>query len=76
MERQGLLPISTVPYDGLSGSELYIKMERIRSPAWCRPGRSKKGQPHGCDLTARVMAIVDPVTRPANGPELKDFEFH
>jgi hypothetical protein len=50
-------------------------MQRIKSPVWCRPAKSKKSQ-HHCDLTKRVMAIADPVTRLANGPELKDFEFH
>jgi hypothetical protein len=72
MELQGLLPIPTAPYHDLSVSELYTKMQRIRSPTWCRP-RSKKSQ-HGCNLAERVMAIADPVTRLANGPELKDFE--
>ncbi|KAH8725724.1 hypothetical protein GQ44DRAFT_599689, partial [Phaeosphaeriaceae sp. PMI808] len=37
MELQGLLPIPTAPYSGLRVSELYSKMQRIRSPVWCRP---------------------------------------
>lgn len=73
MELQGLLPIPTAPYHDLSVSELCTKMQRIRSPAWCRPGKSKKSQ-HGCNLAGRIMAIADPVTRLAYGPELKDFE--
>jgi hypothetical protein len=73
MELQGLLPIPAAPYHDLSVSELYTKMQRIRSPAWCRPGKSKKSQ-HSCNLAESVMAIADSVTRLANGPELKDFE--
>lgn len=73
MELQGLLPIPTAPYHDLSVPELYTKMQRIRSPAWCRPSKSKKSQ-HGCNLAERVMAIADPVLRLANGPELNDFE--
>jgi hypothetical protein len=74
MELQGLLPIPTAPYQDLSVSELCTKMQRIRSPTWCRPGKSKKSQ-HGCNLAEKIIAIADPVTRLANGPELKDFEF-
>ena len=73
MELQGLLPIPTAPYHDLSASELCTKMQRIRSPTWCRPGKSKKSQ-HGCNLAEKVMAIADPVTRLANGPESKHFE--
>lgn len=73
MELQGLLPVPTAPYYDLRVSELYTKMQRIRSPAWCRPCKSKKSR-HDCDLAEKVMAIGDPVTRLANGPQLKDFE--
>ena len=75
MELQGLLPVPTAPFYDISVSELYTKMQRIRSPSWCRPGKSKKGH-HHCNLGEKVMAIADPVTRLANGPELKDFDFH
>lgn len=75
MELQGLLPIPIAPYSGLSFSELYTKMQRIRSPRWCRPDKHKRG-PHPCDLGAKVMEIVEPVTLLPNGLELKDFEFH
>jgi hypothetical protein len=34
MELQGLLPVPTAPFSGLSVSELRIKMQRIRSPSW------------------------------------------
>jgi hypothetical protein len=74
MELQGLLPILTAPYHDLSLSELCTKMQRIRSPTWCRLGKSKKIIHHGCKLAGRVIAIAEPVTRLANGPELKDFE--
>jgi hypothetical protein len=73
MELQGLLPIPTAPYHDLSVSELCTKMQHIRSPTWCRPGKSKKSQ-YGCNLAEMVMAIANPVTRFANGPELKDFD--
>jgi hypothetical protein len=42
MELQGLLPILTALYYDLSVSELCTKMQRIKSPTWCRPGKSKK----------------------------------
>jgi hypothetical protein len=75
MELQRLLPIPTAPYCDLSVSELHIKMQRIRSPVWCRPGKSKKSR-HGCDLAEMVMAIADRLTRLANGPKLTDFAVH
>lgn len=75
MELQGLLPVPTAPYHDLSVSELYTKMERIKSPVWGRPGKSsKKAQQHGCNLAERVMGIANHVTRLANGPKLEDFE--
>ncbi|KAF2865654.1 hypothetical protein BDV95DRAFT_530978 [Massariosphaeria phaeospora] len=74
MELQGLFPIPTAPYYDVSISELCNKMQLIRSPAWW-PSKSKKSK-HCCDLTKRVMAIADSVTRFGNGPELKDFEFY
>lgn len=73
IELQGLLLIPAVPYHDLSVSELYTKMRRIRSPAWCRLSKSKKSQ-HSCNLSESVMAIANPVIRLANGPKLKDFE--
>lgn len=72
MELQGLLPVPTEPYSGLNVSELYTKMQRIRSPSWYS-SRKKKSQ-HSCNLREKVMAIAEPVTRLANGPELGDFE--
>ncbi|KAH7066495.1 hypothetical protein FB567DRAFT_574280 [Paraphoma chrysanthemicola] len=75
MELQGLLPVPTAPYHDLSVSELYTKMERIKSPVWGRPSKhSKKTQQHGCNLAERVMGIANHVTRLANGPKLEDFE--
>lgn len=73
MERQGLLPVPTAPFTGWSISELYTKIQRIRSPSWSSPGKSKKSR-HHCDLGARVMAIADPVTRLADGPRLADLK--
>jgi hypothetical protein len=73
MELQGLLPVPTTPFSGLSVSELRIKMQRIRSPSWSYGGKSKKNK-HPCNLGKRVMEIADAVTVLASGPELNDFE--
>lgn len=73
MELQGLLLIPAVPYHDLSVSELYTKMRRIRSPACCRPGKSKKSQ-HSCNLSESVIVIADPVIRLAKSPKLENFK--
>lgn len=75
MDLHGLFPAPVAPYSGVSVSELYTKIQRIRSPAWCPLGRSKKGH-HSCNLLAKIIAIADPITRLADGPELKDFEIY
>lgn len=72
LELHGLSPFPTAPYTGFSVSELSVKMRKIRSPSWYPQGKKVK---HSCSLDWGVMAIVDPVTRLAKGPELKDFNF-
>jgi hypothetical protein len=78
MELQGLLPAPAEPYSGLCVSEFYTKIQQIRSPTWCVPGNSRKGQQsqHPCDLRKMVLDIADPITRLADGPTLGDFDRH
>ena len=73
MELQGLFPVPKTPFVGWSISELYTKIQRIRSPSWSCSNKPKKSR-HRCDLRARVMAIADPVTRLADGPRLEDLK--
>jgi hypothetical protein len=70
MELQGLLPVPAAPFAGWSISKLYTKIQRIQSPSWSKPKKSR----HRCDLSERVMSIADPVTRLADGPRLEDFD--
>lgn len=73
MELQGLFPVPTAPFIGWSISELYTKIQRLRSPSWSSSSKSKKSR-HRCDLGARIMAIANPVTHLADGPRLEDLE--
>lgn len=70
---QGLWPAPTAPFSGWTMSRLYTTLQRIRSPSWSSSDKPKKRK-HRCDLSARVMAIADPVIRFAKGPQLKDFD--
>ncbi len=74
MKLQGLLPVPTAPFSGLGISELYYKLQSIRSPSWSRPSTMKRTSRHGCHLGGKVMAIAELVTREPDGLKLQDFD--